>query len=106
MQLPRATCLVIRIAGVRQSGGLDDGSMSICSKLCRLKEIGQSAVLRATESLLTHRWRGVDSNFRFRDALSSPTARPWDHVAPQSEFPWVRRFPRIESDRVGPAHPD
>jgi hypothetical protein len=22
-------------------------------------------------------WRGVDSNFRFRDALSSPTARPW-----------------------------
>ena len=23
------------------------------------------------------RWRGVDSNFRFRDALSSPTARPW-----------------------------
>src|ERR1700731_2637030 len=28
-------------------------------------------------SLLTRRWRGVDSNFRFRDALSSPTARPW-----------------------------
>ncbi|HJY52210.1 MAG TPA: hypothetical protein VJ349_26735 [Stellaceae bacterium] len=25
----------------------------------------------------TLRWRGVDSNFRFRDALSSPTARPW-----------------------------
>ena len=26
---------------------------------------------------MTRRWRGVDSNFRFRDALSSPTARPW-----------------------------
>jgi hypothetical protein len=32
---------------------------------------------RRTESLLTLRWRGVDSNFRFRDALSSPTARHW-----------------------------
>ena len=32
---------------------------------------------RGTDGLSTHRWRGVDSNFRFRDALSSPTARPW-----------------------------
>jgi acetyl esterase/lipase len=30
-----------------------------------------------TKSSQTLRWRGVDSNFRFRDALSSPTARPW-----------------------------
>ena len=29
------------------------------------------------EVRVTRRWREVDSNFRFRDALSSPTARPW-----------------------------
>jgi hypothetical protein len=39
------------------------------------------AVLRGTESLLTHRWRGTDSNLRFRDALAPPTARPWCDAA-------------------------
>ena len=34
----------------------------------------ERAKSRETQTL---RWRGVDSNFRFRDALSSPTARPW-----------------------------
>ena len=33
--------------------------------------------VRKSGSHLTRCWRGVDSNFRFRDALSSPTARPW-----------------------------
>src|SRR5689334_6299719 len=32
------------------------------------------AIPTGRSSLLTRRWRGVDSNFRFRDALSSPTA--------------------------------
>ena len=35
---------------------------------------------------LTLRWRGVDSNFRFRDALSSPTARPW---SPRRRAAWA-----------------
>ena len=35
------------------------------------------AVVRGTDGSQTLCWRGVDSNFRFRDALSSPTARPW-----------------------------
>jgi len=26
---------------------------------------------------VTLRWRGTDSNLRFRDALAPPTARPW-----------------------------
>jgi|SRR6516164_8354329 hypothetical protein len=39
-------------------------------------EIGTSQ-RRNTEVRLTHRWRGVDSNFGFREALLSPTARPW-----------------------------
>ena len=26
---------------------------------------------------MTHRWREMDSNYRFRDALAPPTARPW-----------------------------
>jgi len=29
------------------------------------------------EVRVTRRWREMASNFRFRDALSSPTARPW-----------------------------
>jgi hypothetical protein len=39
-----------------------------------------SADHAGTESLRTLRWRGLDSNFRFRDALSSPTA--WPRFAP------------------------
>src|SRR6516162_4157480 len=34
-------------------------------------------VLRGTESLLTHRWRGMDSNLQFRDALAPATAWRW-----------------------------
>jgi hypothetical protein len=36
-----------------------------------------SADHAGTESLRTLRWSEVDSNFRFRDALLSPTAWPW-----------------------------
>jgi hypothetical protein len=31
--------------------------------------------LAGTDGLQTRRWRGMDSNFQFRDALASPTAR-------------------------------
>ena len=36
---------------------------------------------RGTESLRTLCWRGMGSNFCFRDALAPPTARPWCDAA-------------------------
>src|SRR6516162_5672185 len=42
--------------------------------------------MRNQQSSQTPRWRGVDSNFRFRDALSSPTARPW---SPRRRAAWA-----------------
>jgi hypothetical protein len=35
----------------------------------------------ASGSHETRRWRGTDSNLRFRDALAPPTARPWCDAA-------------------------
>ena len=36
---------------------------------------------RGTESLRTLCWRGMGSNFCFRDALAPPIARPWCDAA-------------------------
>jgi NAD(P)-dependent dehydrogenase (short-subunit alcohol dehydrogenase family) len=46
-------------------------------------------VLRGTESLLTHRWREMDSKFQFRDASPPPTA--W--------APSFRRWGRLPEPR-------
>jgi hypothetical protein len=36
---------------------------------------------RMVRRRLTHRWRGTDSNRRFRDAPAPPTALPWRDAA-------------------------
>ena len=71
--------LVIRIVPTRQSGaaipvccprliapGVRSAVVSGVSPTGLRLARGYGVVLRGTESLLTHRWRGMDSNFQFR----------------------------------------
>ena len=55
----------------------------------------KGVVLRGTESLLTHCWRGVDSNFRFRDVFSHTSGR---RIGTQVGGFWTRRQNRFATD--------
>jgi hypothetical protein len=50
-------------------------------QLFRMLKGGAPVELVEAGSFVTLRWRGTDSNLRFRDALAPPTARPWCDAA-------------------------
>jgi hypothetical protein len=57
------------------------GSLRIAA---RPPPVGHAAILKPTEVRLTHRWRGMDSNFQFLDALVRSAASS-DLLAPSGE---------------------
>jgi NAD(P)-dependent dehydrogenase (short-subunit alcohol dehydrogenase family) len=76
--------VLVNNAGVSGSAEQDFYSTEAWHRIIAVNATGvffgiKYAILRrlGTKSSQTLRWREVDSNFRFRDALSSPTACPW-----------------------------
>jgi hypothetical protein len=44
-------------------------------------DVSDEIAILAARPIASLRWRGTDSNLRFRDPLAPPTARPWFDAA-------------------------